>query len=83
MKYSLICYFDTELEKYYPPFLVPQSVEDAIESMMDAGKKGKIEDVGTKKAFFLGQFDTEDAKIALLDSPKMIVDLTIFGQNVQ
>lgn len=81
MKYCICAYFDTELEKFYPPFLAPQLVEDVTEGILDSFKKGKIEDSEHKKVFYLGDFETADGKITLVEKPRQIVDLTIFGNN--
>lgn len=80
MKYSVCAYFDTELEKFYPPFLMPQSFDDISEGVVEAAKKGKIEDVGSKKVFALGSFDTASGEFDLLSKPEMLVDLTSYKE---
>lgn len=80
MKYQVCAYFDTELEKFYPPFLAPQLLEDVVESIIDSAKKGKIEDISHKKVFFLGVFESNDGSIES-EKPRLICDLTSFGQK--
>ena len=75
---TILAYKDTELDKFQPAFLVPQQLEECIESIFDAAKKGKIEDVAHKQAFYFGTFDTLDGKFALCEK-KMVADLTSYG----
>lgn len=75
MIYTMFAYRDIETEKFNPPFLVPFSIEDTIESVKDGAIKGKIESAKTFELFYLGTFDTIDAGIKLVD-PKKVLTLS-------
>lgn len=79
MKYSVATYFDTELEKYFPPFVGPVSLEEFQEAIEDAAKKKQITDCEHKKLYLIGVYDTENGKLDVFEEKKLIVDLTIYG----
>lgn len=79
MKYSVATYFDTELEKYFPPFVGPVNVDEFREAIEDAAKKKQITDCEHKKLYIIGVFDTEKGKLDVFDKELLIVDLTIYG----
>lgn len=78
MKYTVFAYRDKELEKFFPPMLAPQSREDTFEGIRDAAIKGKIEDLESKDAYYLGEFETSTGKFTLLDEPQLVLSLNRF-----
>lgn len=80
MKYRVIAYFDLDLEKFNPPMLVPLSLDDTIESLIDSAKKGQIPGQDTAWAYDFGSFDS-DGTFDLLEKPAKICDLTVYGRK--
>lgn len=81
MKFTVCAYFDTELEKYQPAFLVGVPVADIVEGVTEAAIKGKVDDCEHKKLFLLGSFETTDASFDLEEAPRMILDLKSFVKD--
>lgn len=78
MKYTVCAYYDTDLQKFYNAWLVPQILDDVIEGVMDSTKLGKIENAETKELFHLGSYDTADGSFDLLDKPVKVLILRDF-----
>lgn len=76
MIYSVVAYYDLDLEKFNPPMIAPMSEEQAEESIVDGVRKGKVEGAESFQAFYFGSFDTATGKFNLLEKPKLLVDLT-------
>lgn len=72
MKYSVLAYRDIDLDKFNPPMLVPFSKEDAVDSVIDSCKKGKIPGAEAFELYFLGWYETSDARFELKDKPELV-----------
>lgn len=77
---SVIAYFDTELEKYQPAFLIPQGVDEIVEGLTDAAIKGKVDDCAHKELYLFGTFDTTDGSFKINAKPVLILDLKTFDK---
>lgn len=71
MKYTVLAYYDKDVEKYNPPFLLPFGLEDSVSSVIDGVKKRKIENPEAFELYHLGWFDTETGQITVLDKPSI------------
>lgn len=81
MIYSILSYFDKDIEKFNPPMIAPMSKEDAIESIIDGCKKGQIENAKCFKAFYFGTFDTVTGKFELIDGGQELFDCAIYVKD--
>ena len=80
MKYRLMAYFDTDLEKFNPLMVVPFSLEDGIETIIDSAKKGQIPGSDKFLVYDIGSYETADGKIVLNEKPVKVADLTLYGK---
>lgn len=69
MKYSVMAYFDKDLNKFNPPMVIPFNVEDAVDSIKDGVKKGSIPGAKSFDLYHLGSFDTANAKFEISEKP--------------
>lgn len=75
MIYSVLAYFDKETEKFNPPMFFPFGEADAIETVKDGVKKGKIEGASAFKLYSIGSYDTATAEFEIKGKAKEICDL--------
>lgn len=69
MIYTLFAYYDVDTEKFNPPMVFPFEKESGIETIREGVIKGKIEGAEAYELYFLGTYDTADAKFDLLAKP--------------
>lgn len=83
MIYNICAYYDVDLEKFYSPFPINQSVEDITEGVIDATKQGKVENAEFKELFHFGSFNTADGSFDLLAKPVKIAKLKDFVRKTE
>ena len=72
MMHEMLCYKDTEVNKFNTPFFVPFSVNDAAEQLKDGVIKGKIEGAKALEVYHLGSYDTATGKFTLVE-PTLVI----------
>lgn len=75
MKMTALAYYDVQTQKYNPAFLVPFSLDDSIESIIDAVKKGQLQGAEFFELYHLGFYDTENALFTLNEKPAFVAKL--------
>lgn len=78
MKMAVIAYYDKVTEKFNPAILVPNTIDDAIEMVIDGVKKGQIKDAKDFDLYVLGEYITEDGKFVLEKDPKKVCELSLY-----
>lgn len=75
MRMTVLAYYDIQTQKFNPAFFVPFSLDDSIESITDAVKKGQLDGAQFFELYHLGSYDTENALFNLNEKPAFVVKL--------
>lgn len=75
MRMAVIAYFDKVTEKFNPAILAPNTIDDAIEMVIDGVKKGTIKDANDFDLYVLGEYITETGTFELNKEPKKVCEL--------
>lgn len=81
MIFTVCAYYDVDIEKFNPPFLVPMSLEDTIDQVIDGVKKGNIKDAKSYLCYHLGFYDTSTAKFNLNKEPVKVLELASYVRD--
>ena len=76
MTYTVLAYFDKDVEKFNPAMFFPMQSEFAIENIKDAVIKGKIEGAEAFDLYLLGSYDTANGLFNLNEKPVKVATLS-------